>query len=75
MSTYTVLKAEFDINGTKSSRAGRQDMLFCCSQKVRNKAERSHITLNARNFARSDYDYAYCYFSKGVFDVTSQILF
>ena len=51
MSTYTVLKAEFDINGTKSSRAGRHDMLFCCPRKVRNKAERCHITLNGRNFA------------------------
>ena len=51
MSTYTVLKAEFDINGTKSSRAGRHDMLFCCPRKERNKAERWHITLNGRNFA------------------------
>ena len=49
MSTYTVLKVEFDINGTKSSRAGRQGMLFCCPRKVRNKAELSHITLNGRN--------------------------
>ena len=55
MSTYTVLKAEFDINGTKSSRAGRQDMLFCCSQKVRNKAERSHITLNAIQYTSIQY--------------------
>ena len=74
-----LLKAEFDIKGTNSLRAGRVSYFLCCTRgKVRNKTERSRITLNELLdpiIITLTISLQAEHFSKEVFDVTSQIIF
>ena len=55
-----LLKAEFNINGTNSLRAGQTcPISFVARGMVKNETERSRITLNGTNITCSDYTYAY----------------